>query len=152
MHALLRAALKPVAAAPAVRLDAAEIGRELAQLRIQRKRIEDRERVLLLALGELGVARLSEVQMGLEAQGRSLQDVLHRTLESSARKPAQDVTKLAQSFVRKAPLKFRHPEQPALVWSGRGKTPVWLRELEQSGRLDEARLTLGGQDGGAQTC
>jgi DNA-binding protein H-NS len=151
MHALLRAALKPVAAAPAVHPDAAEIGRELAQLRIQRKRIEDRERVLLLALGELGVARLSEVQMGLEAQGRSLQDVLHRTLESSARKPTQDLTKLAQSFVRKAPLKFRHPEQPALVWSGRGKTPLWLRELEQSGRLDEARLTLGAQDGGAQT-
>lgn len=151
MHALLHAALKPVAASPALALSAAEIGRELAQLRIQRQRIDDRERVLLLALGELGVARISEVQQGLQAQGLSLRDVLHRTLDSSARKPSQDLSKLAQSFVRKAPLKFRHPDRPALVWSGRGKTPVWLRELEAAGRLDEARLIVGPEDVAAQT-
>jgi DNA-binding protein H-NS len=152
MHAMLHAALMPAAPSPAVPLSAAEIGRELAQLRIQRMRIDDRERALLLALGELGAARMSQVQQGLQAQGLSLQDVLHRTLESSARKPAQDLSKLAQSFVRKAPLKFRHPEQPALVWSGRGKTPVWLRELERAGRLEEARLILGAECGEAQTC
>jgi DNA-binding protein H-NS len=151
MHTLLQAALKPTASAPAAEWSVADIERELAQLRVQRQRIDERERVLLLALGAAGAVRMHEVEQGLHAQGVSLQGVLHRALEASARKPVQDPSKLAQNFVRKAPLKFRHPEQPALVWSGRGKTPAWVRELEKLGRLDEARLIVGHEGAEGQT-
>ena len=151
MHTLLQAALRPVPPAHSLELGMAEIDRELAQLRIQRQRIDERERVLLLALGQVGSARTTEVAQGLQAMGVSLQSVLHSAMESSARKPEQDLSKLAQTFVRKAPLKFRHPEQPALVWSGRGKTPAWVRELDKLGRLDEARLTFGNMGAEGQT-
>ena len=30
--------------------------------------------------------------------------------------------------------KYRHPTDAGVVWSGRGKTPVWLRTLEEAGR------------------
>ena len=33
----------------------------------------------------------------------------------------------------KAPAKFRNPKTGA-TWSGRGMTPVWLRELEAKGK------------------
>lgn len=33
--------------------------------------------------------------------------------------------------------KYQHPTQPEVTWSGRGKTPVWLRTLEQDGRARE---------------
>ena len=151
MHTLLQAALRPTPSRRSSEWGAAEIERELAQLRIQRQRIDERERVLLLALGEVGSVRIHEVELGLQAMGVSLQGVMHRALEGSARKPVQDMSKLARSFVRKAPLKFRHPDRPALVWSGRGKTPAWVRELEKLGRLDEARLIVGNAGPEGQT-
>lgn len=151
MHALLQAALRPVAAPQSGEWAVADIERELAQLRIQRQRIDERERVLLQALGAAGTVRITEVEQGLQALGVSLQGVLQRTLEGSTRKPAQDLSKLSQAYVRKAPLKFRHPDRPALVWSGRGKTPSWVKELEQLGRLDEARLIVGPADLQGQT-
>lgn len=34
----------------------------------------------------------------------------------------------------KAPAKFQHPDDPSKTWSGRGRKPVWVKELEESGR------------------
>ena len=150
-HNLIAGALQPAAADPGSdrRLD--DLEQELARVRIQRQRLDERERVLLAALSEAGEARLAELSAGLLANGVVLQDALRATLATSSRKPAIDASKLAQSFVRKAPIKFRHPDQPAWVWSGRGKTPAWVRELEHAGRLDEARLIVGDEDSGGET-
>jgi len=42
---------------------------------------------------------------------------------------------------RKAPPKYRHPEDPTIMWSGRGQMPRWLRELVDQGRdLEEFRI------------
>ncbi|MEE4212421.1 MAG: H-NS histone family protein [Parvularcula sp.] len=36
------------------------------------------------------------------------------------------------------PPKFRHPENPELTWSGRGRQPGWIKDaLEQGKSLDE---------------
>lgn len=32
---------------------------------------------------------------------------------------------------RRAEIKFRHPENPALEWAGRGKLPNWIRDSGQ---------------------
>ena len=34
---------------------------------------------------------------------------------------------------RAAKSKYRHPENPELIWSGRGKPPTWLAELLSQG-------------------
>lgn len=34
----------------------------------------------------------------------------------------------------RAPARFRHPDDPAATWSGRGRVPRWLREFERAGR------------------
>lgn len=42
------------------------------------------------------------------------------------------------------PAKYRHPENPALTWSGRGRQPRWVKEALAAGKsLDEllARLS-----------
>lgn len=36
--------------------------------------------------------------------------------------------------------KFRHPENPGTTWSGVGRKPKWVREAEETGRLDEIRI------------
>lgn len=35
------------------------------------------------------------------------------------------------------PVKFRHPDDASLTWSGRGKAPKWLSTLESEGRKRE---------------
>jgi len=37
-------------------------------------------------------------------------------------------------------VKFRHPEDAGKVWTGRGRKPGWIVDLEQSGRIDSARI------------
>lgn len=36
-----------------------------------------------------------------------------------------------------APAKYRHPENPELTWSGRGRQPTWFRELVEGGTARE---------------
>lgn len=33
----------------------------------------------------------------------------------------------------RVPIKYRHPEQPNLTWTGRGMTPKWLKQLLDRG-------------------
>jgi DNA-binding protein H-NS len=37
----------------------------------------------------------------------------------------------------KVPAKYRHPEDPSKVWSGRGVTPKWMRALLLAGHSKE---------------
>lgn len=42
---------------------------------------------------------------------------------------------------KKAAIKFRHPDNPSRTWTGRGITPVWVREWKDSGgSLDDLRV------------
>lgn len=40
----------------------------------------------------------------------------------------------------KAPAKYRHPENPTLTWSGRGRKPRWLVDAEASGQTADEFL------------
>lgn len=35
---------------------------------------------------------------------------------------------------RKAPMQYRHPDDPTKGWSGRGRKPAWIKEWEAKGR------------------
>lgn len=39
-----------------------------------------------------------------------------------------------------APAKFRHPENPELTWSGRGRQPTWYKELVEAGKSQDELL------------
>lgn len=36
-----------------------------------------------------------------------------------------------------APIRFRHPGNPALTWSGRGKRPTWMRDAMATGMTED---------------
>ena len=40
-----------------------------------------------------------------------------------------------------APAKFRHPENPALTWSGRGRKPHWFVDALAAGKTED-ELTI----------
>jgi DNA-binding protein H-NS len=36
-----------------------------------------------------------------------------------------------------APIRFRHPQNPSLTWSGRGKSPNWMKEAIEKGFTED---------------
>ena len=53
----------------------------------------------------------------------------------SAAKSASSSKKL-----KAVPVKYRHPDNAALTWTGRGKLPKWLAEMEAQGQQRERFL------------
>ena len=39
-----------------------------------------------------------------------------------------------------APAKYRHPENPSLTWSGRGRKPAWFAQALDAGKAPETML------------
>ncbi|MEM8575569.1 MAG: H-NS histone family protein [Pseudomonadota bacterium] len=49
-----------------------------------------------------------------------------------------DLTGKTKAKPKAAPPKYRHPENPAVTWSGRGRQPAWIKEgLEAGKSLDD---------------
>lgn len=68
------------------------------------------------------------------AQMRELAASLGLTLEEVLRQErGRDRAKVPASST----VKFRHPDNPALTWSGRGKRPQWITEWLGAGRTLE---------------
>lgn len=42
----------------------------------------------------------------------------------------------------KVPMKYRHPTDETIEWSGRGKMPIWMRELIEQGAKKEDFLIV----------
>jgi DNA-binding protein H-NS len=84
------------------------------ELEIVSRREQDRERVL------------TQMRELAESIGMSLEELL-RQERGRAPRPAAA-----------ASAKYRHPENAALTWAGRGKRPQWINEWLAAGRtLDE---------------
>ena len=63
-------------------------------------------------------------------------------MEAVARKHGlslKDVTQNGSGRAQAAP-KYRHPENPALTWSGRGRQPTWYKEALEAGTEPEQLL------------
>lgn len=43
-------------------------------------------------------------------------------------------------------VRYRHPSQPDLQWSGRGRQPRWIKEYTASGKALESLLLAGPQE------
>lgn len=88
-----------------------------------------------LSLGELkkmqrDVARaISSYEDRQKAEARAKVEALARELGYSLAELVSTETKSSRT---PAAAKYRHPENPALTWSGRGRKPLWfVEELEE---------------------
>lgn len=95
-------------------------------------------------LGQASARRLSGLLAQAGTNNADLQGLVRSTIGVSARKSGTPAAPSAPTTAaRKAPIQFRHPDEPGLVWSGRGKTPRWVSALQAQGRLEQARLPSG---------
>ena len=65
------------------------------------------------------------------ARGIAIHEVVRRT-HGHAPPPKRGTAKRIR---RPAPVKFRHPDQKDLTWTGRGKTPTWVNAWVKQGRV-----------------
>ena len=90
-----------------------------------------------LSLGELkkmqkDVAKaISTYEDRQKAEARAKVEALARELGYSL---AELVVTETKSYRAPAAAKYRHPENPALTWSGRGRKPQWFVEALEAGK------------------
>jgi len=90
-----------------------------------------------LSLGELKkmqkeVAKaISTYQDRQKAEARAKVEALARELGYSLAELVGTETKSARA---PAAARYRHPENPALTWSGRGRKPQWFVEALEAGK------------------
>lgn len=70
------------------------------------------------------------------AKGRQMSDACSKA-EALARELGYSLAKLAgtetSSFRVPAALKYRNPQNPSLIWSGRGRKPRWFVDALEAG-------------------
>ena len=97
--------------------------------------IEELETLVQDAQAEIVARREAEREKVLQ-QMRELAGSLGMTLEEVVR-----AEKGQKSGPGSVPPKYRHPDNPALTWTGRGKRPSWVTEWLNAGKsLEDAAI------------
>ena len=67
------------------------------------------------------------------------------TVEAKAKEMGFSLAELMGGPSKKSrmpsPAKYRHPENPSLTWSGRGRQPGWIKEATEAGTSLDTFLT-----------
>lgn len=116
-----------------------DLAKELIAIQRERNKLDAKEKALLSELKKDAVARVLEIMDLAKINITDLRNALKGASELGVKQKGPKSKKGAKP-TKKVPPKFKHPDDPGIVWSGRGKTPVWLRELEKKGRAKEARV------------
>ena len=74
---------------------------------------------------------ISTYQDRQKAEARAKVEALARKLGYSLAELVSTETKFSRA---PAAAKYRHPENPALTWSGRGRKPQWFMEAQETGK------------------
>jgi DNA-binding protein H-NS len=86
---------------------------------------------------------LKKIQKMAAVEGLKLSDLLHdSTAAEEKAAPAKRKGKTAGKKTGPVPVKYHHPENPAIGWSGRGRKPQWVIDwLAQNKPLAELEAT-----------
>ena len=87
----------------------------------------------------------SDIDSELKSRRREDAKIAQKELKNVAEKYGFSLNELmggaAKQSRRPTTVRFRHPDDPSKVWSGRGRKPVWVKEWEGSGRsLEKLRV------------
>ena len=81
------------------------------------------------AIENYDVRRKQDARAAAEAKAREMGFSLSELIDGSAKKGRTP-----------KPAKYRHPENPSLTWSGRGRQPDWIKEALENGRSKDEFL------------
>ena len=99
----------------------------------------------LAALDRDELVQLSkDVEKALKGYDKRKRDEALREMELVAQKHGIALKDVVQGGSKRSVQvpKYKHPENPALTWSGRGRQPAWFKEAIEAGR-SRADLLVG---------
>ena len=117
-----------------------DLAKELLAIQRERNKLDEREKSLLSGQKKGAIDRVLEIMAAARIDISDLKSALKGASDLGVRQKGVKAKKDGAKPTKKVAPKFRHPDDPGIVWSGRGKTPVWLRELEKQGRAKQARV------------
>jgi DNA-binding protein H-NS len=94
------------------------------------------------SLAELGVLK-SDIDKSIRSAERKLRKDALAAAESAAKKMGFALSELVGTSPKRrkskaaSPPKYRHPENPSVTWSGRGRQPEWYKEALAAGKKPE---------------
>lgn len=95
-------------------------------------------------LSKLSIEELQSLARDIEAETVNRRVVEKERVLNQMRDLASSLGMTLEELMRQegisgstVPVKYRHPENPGLTWSGRGKRPAWVNEALASGRTLE---------------
>jgi len=74
--------------------------------------------------------KLKEARVAVAAKAQEMGFTLAELSDGAASSKSKSV----------APPKYRHPENPAMTWSGRGRQPAWYKAAVESGMTADGLL------------
>ena len=114
---------------------------QLADLRKQREALLKKQQRLQSKTQTTALAKILRIikEYGLSAQ--DIQKALggHVPTQSTKGKTTKSAKKSAVGTKKVAP-KYRNPANPEQTWTGRGVSPVWVRDLKAANQLDTAKI------------
>ncbi|MBS7824870.1 H-NS histone family protein [Wohlfahrtiimonas chitiniclastica] len=94
----------------------------------------DYKKYSLLQLEGILMEVSQEIEERKKLEAESIRQKIENLLQESGLS-LDDVYTEKDMGVRsnKVPMKYRHPADPLIQWSGRGKMPIWMRDLIEQG-------------------
>jgi DNA-binding protein H-NS len=106
---------------------------QLAQIEKQIKALEAKKKVMLSKKNEKALNQIVAIAKKNEISAADIANALN--VRSRPRKSP------GKHAIRKvvAP-KYRNPDNHQQTWSGRGRTPLWVKALDDAGKLESAKV------------
>lgn len=98
-------------------------------------------------LSKLSIEELQNLARDIEVEIVNRRVMEKERVLNQMRELASSLGMSLEEFLRQegisssqVPVKYRHPDNPTLSWSGRGKRPAWVNEALASGKTLEDLL------------
>ena len=117
---------------------------QLEKIRAAKLKLEKEEQRLMSRNHDKALAQIVQLAhaSGLTAsQIAAAMGSKGKTAGKSSAKPAKAPKAKRSTAGKKVAPKYRNPANPEQVWTGRGRTPLWVQELQNAGNLASAVIT-----------
>ena len=111
---------------------------QLAKLRKAKEAIEKKEKELLNRTQGKAVSRIVQIAADNGISAAQIIGAMKAGKTSKAKSPRK--MKQGAGTRGKVAPKYRNPANPEQTWTGRGKSPIWVTELKNSGSLESALI------------
>jgi DNA-binding protein H-NS len=107
---------------------------QLAKIRKQRSDLEKKEQLLLNRTQGKFIEKIVQLIVDNNISLDQIKEALKAGKGSNAKRPA-----VRTGGIRgRVPPRYRNPVNPEQTWSGRGRAPLWVLELQKCGSIESA--------------